>query len=141
MYAKDKKTVENFANGEVFARNSESLRSFQLTDKDYFGLFNRSRHMANVKLYLDVPKWGLHTNFRTTYRSKYGLFDSNGNSYLDKHDTFVEGYFILDWAMNKTFWKNSSAGFGVDNILNFRDIENISNIAGRIIYTKLQLNF
>ncbi len=141
LYAHDKAAIKGFEKGEIFARNPETQRSFQLDSQHYFGLFNRSRHLANAKVYLEIPTWNMHTNFRTTYRSKYGLFDSNGNAYLDDYDAFVKGYFVLDWAMNKKFGKRSELGLGIDNILNFRDIENISTIAGRIFYTKLQINF
>jgi len=141
LYAKDKKAKEAFENGEIFARNSETLQSFQLESKDYFGLFNRSRHMFNVKVFYHVPQWNWNTNLRTTYRSQFGLFDANGNTYLDQYDSFVADYFIIDWAMTKTFHDKIEVGLGIDNILNFTDEINISNIAGRIFYGKVNLKF
>lgn len=97
--------------------------------------------MANLKIFYSVPKWKLDTNLRTTYRSKYGLMDSNGNDYLDIYDKFVDGYAILDFAINKSFWKHYQLGFGVDNLLDYTDVQNISNIAGRLIYGKLNIQF
>ena len=141
LYAKDKEAERAFEKGEVFARENPSSPSFQLDKEDYFGLYNRSRHMANLKLFYNIPKYKLNANIRTTYRSKYGLFDSNGNGYLDNYDNFVDGYSIIDIAVNKTFYKNYELGFGVDNLFDFLDTQNISNIPGRIIYGKLNIQF
>ncbi|MEZ4795997.1 MAG: TonB-dependent receptor [Flavobacteriaceae bacterium] len=141
LFAKDKNAEKAFKNGEVFARENPTSPSFQLKKDDYFGLYNRSRHMANLKLFYDLPQWNLDTNLRGTYRSKYGLIDSNGNSYLDTYDDFVNGYTIIDFAINKTLHNNYQLGFGIDNLFNFTDTQNISNIAGRIIYGKLNIQF
>jgi len=141
LFAKDKDAEKAFENGEVFARLTTSSPSFQLKKDDYFGLYNRSRHVANLKIFYTIPEWNLDTNIRGTYRSKYGLFDTNANTYLDKYDDFVEGYAIVDFAINKTFHKNYTLGFGVDNLFDFTDTQNISNIAGRILYGKLNIKF
>ncbi len=141
LYAKDKAAEDAFKNGDVFARITPSSPSFQLQKDDYFGLFNRSRHMANLKLFYTFNKLHANANIRATYRSKYGLFDTNGNSYLDAYDNFVEGYTILDLAFNKTFNKNYIVGLGIDNALGFTDAQNISNISGRIFYGKLNIQF
>jgi outer membrane receptor for ferrienterochelin and colicins len=141
LFAKDLKVLDLFKKGEVFFRDTETLQSFQLQKGDYFGLPNRSRHMFNIKVFYSIPDWKLNTNIRTTYRSKYGLFDTNSNSYLDKYDSFVKGYFIVDWAINKTFYKKYQTSFGIDNLLDFTDSQNISNLSGRNIYIKLNFNF
>jgi outer membrane receptor for ferrienterochelin and colicins len=94
-----------------------------------------------LKVFYSIPKWKLNTNIRGTYRSKYGLLDSNGNTYLDRYDDFVDGYTIIDIAVNKTFYKNFELGLGIDNLFNFKDTQNISNIAGQIIYSKINIHF
>ncbi len=140
LYAKDKDAKEAFKNGEVYARDSNNS-SFQLQKDDYYGLYNRSRHMSNLKIFYNVPKYKTDASIRTTYRSKYGLTDSNGNSYLDSYDEFVDGYTIIDFSINKTFYKNYKIGFGTDNLFNFTDSENITNIPGRLFYGKLKIQF
>ena len=141
LYAFDKEAVNSFENGEVFARENPSSPSFELNKSDYFGLFNRSRHTANLKLYYKSINSNIDSNIRLTYRSKYGLLDENGNGYLDSFDTFVNSYIIIDSAINKKLNKNYNIAIGVDNLLNFTDTQNISNISGRIIYTKLNIQF
>ena len=148
LYAKDKAAKKAFRNGEVFARESTNSPAFQLNEDDYFGLYNRSRHMANLKVFCTFKKWDLNTNIRAKYRSKYGLFDTNSNNYLDAYDGFVNAYTLWDWAVNKTFNRNFELGLGIDNIFDFTDAPEsandalfIGNIPGRIIYTKLNIQF
>ncbi|MBT8270950.1 MAG: TonB-dependent receptor, partial [Bacteroidia bacterium] len=141
LFARDNDAEEAFKNGEVFARENPTAPAFQLDKSDYFGLFNRSRHTANVKLFYKIEKWDANYNIRGVYRRKFGLFDTNGNAYLDTYDDFVDGYSIWDLAINKTFYKNYELGLGMDNVLDFTDPQNISNIPGRIIYGTLIVNF
>ncbi|WP_066222501.1 TonB-dependent receptor plug domain-containing protein [Formosa haliotis] len=141
LYAKDKNAEEAFNKGEVYARDSQSNASFSLEESDYFGLFNRSRHMANFKVFYKLEKWNADINLRGTYRSKYGLYDTNGNTYLDRYDDFVDGYSVWDIALNKTIFKHYTLSLGVDNLFGFTDTQNISNIPGRIIYGKLNIQF
>ena len=147
LFAKDKEVIEAFENGEAFA-SFPGIGSVELSKDDYFGLYNRSRHMANIKIFYTHQKLKFNTNLRGTYRSKYGLFDTNNNQYLDTYDDFVEAYTIWNWAVNKTINKNFELGFGIDNIFDFTDVptsENdfvfIGNIPGRIIYTNLNIQF
>jgi outer membrane receptor for ferrienterochelin and colicins len=139
LFARDKDAESTFKNGKVFAR-IEGSSSFRLDGNDYFGLFNRSRHMANFKIFYAIPRWNLNANLRIIYRSKYGLYDTNGNTYLDTYDAFIDAYTLWDIAFNKTFYKHYKLGFGVDNLFHFTHTD-ISNIHGRIIYGKININF
>lgn len=142
LIAKDKTAEEKFKNGEVFVRLTPTSPSFQLDKRDYFGLVNRSKHMANFKVFYEIIKWKLNANLRATYRSKYGLFDTNNSQgYIDSYDAFIDGYTIWDVAFNKTFFKHYKVSFGIDNVFDFKDIQNISNIAGRLIYGRININF
>lgn len=140
LYAYDREAQEAFDNGEVFARDPETLNTFRLQSEDYFGLFNRSRHMANLRLFYDLPKYGFNANLRGTYRSKYGLFDTNGNTYLDRFDQFVEANTIWDVALNKTLFENYQLGVGIDNLFDFTDTQ-ITNVPGRLYYATFNINF
>ena len=141
LYAFDKAAKNSFENGEVFARENPSSPSFELSKSDYFGLFNRSRHMANLKINYTNPISNIDSSLRIKYRSKYGLLDSNGNGYLDSYDSFVNSYVVVDLGVNKKMNNNYYIGAGIDNLLNFTDTQNITNISGRIIYAKLNIQF
>ena len=141
LYTFDKNAIKAFENGEVYARLNSSSPSFRLKKEDYFGLYNRSRHMSNLKMFYSFEALKMDTSLRGTYRSKYGLIDTNGNTFLDTYDNFVDGFVVIDFAINKTFLDNYQLGFGIDNLFDFKDSQNISNIAGRIIYGKLNIQF
>ena len=97
--------------------------------------------MANMKIFYKIPEWDLDANIRGTYRSKYGLTDTNSNNYLDRYDEFVAAYSIWDFAINKTLFDNYRLSVGMDNMFDFTDPQNISNIPGRIIYGQLNITF
>ena len=141
LYAKDKAAVKAFDNGGVFARIDPSSPSFRLEPNDYIGLLNRSKHTANVKLFYHLKSYGLEANIRGTYRSAFGLFDTNGNTYLDRYDTMVSGFSIWDFAVNKTITKDFSLGCGIDNLLDYTDNNNLPNVPGQLMYGTLSINF
>ena len=140
LYAKDKAAEKVFANGEVFARINPSSPSFRLQTDDYLGLLNRSRHTANAKLFYRWERYKLDANIRGTYRSSFGLFDTNGNTYLDQYDALVSGFSVWDFALNKTIAKGYTLGFGLDNLFDFTDPTNLTNVPGRLIYGTLSIN-
>ncbi len=149
LFAKDKDAIDIFEKGQAFA-SFPGQGTLELSKDDYFGLPNRSRHMANLKVFYTFDNLNLNTNIRGTYRSKYALYDTNGtvNGYIDIYDDFVDAYTMWNWAINKTFYKNYELGFGIDNIFDFTDTPEgnsdtvyIGNIPGRIIYTKLNIQF
>ena len=144
LFAKDKEVVDKIKNkidGFNFARDPNTLETIELTTSDYFGLYNRSKHIANLKVYYSIPKWKTTANIRATYRSKYGISDSNGNGYLDTYDNFVKGYSIIDLAINKQIQKYITIGAGIDNLFNTRDTENIPNLSGHLWYGTLKINY
>ena len=101
LYASDTEVVKDIKNGDsdYYARDPETLTSIKLNKEDYFGLFNRSRHMGNIK-------FNYHFNDKTemntivTYRSKYAISDTNGNGILDIYDTFIDGYSLCDLGIS-----------------------------------------
>ncbi len=142
LYAKDKEKKVALERGEIFARDPQSLQTVVLDNSDYFGLVNRSRHTANFKVFGNVPLWDLNFNLRINYRSKYGLFDGNGNGILDDFDTsFVDGYAQANVAINKTFHDDYTLQIGANNLLDYTDRENIPNLPGIQGFVKLNIQF
>ncbi|MEL6122360.1 MAG: TonB-dependent receptor [Bacteroidota bacterium] len=138
LEAKDLDVQRRFEQGEVFARESTTSPSFQLNSCDYFGLFNRSPHMVNVRVDYDWTELGLHANVRGTYRSSFGLFDTNSNGVLDSYDDLVSGYMVWDLTINKNLGDDTRLAVGVDNALDFTNAQFIPNIPGRLFYTSVQ---
>ncbi|MBT3684340.1 MAG: TonB-dependent receptor, partial [Cryomorphaceae bacterium] len=76
--------------------------------------------------------------FKTKYRSKYGLIDSNGNDILDNYDEFVKGNFISDISVSKKI-KSLNITLGLDNIFNYKDPQNVPNNPGRVLHSKITI--
>ncbi len=141
LIAKDQTIVDKIERGEIFARDPITLSSFRLKPSDYFGLYNRSKHTANIKLNYLIPSIETSINARVFYRSKYGIFDSNNNAILDKYDDFVKGYFLTNLTINKDFKYRFSVQFGVNNLFDYKDENNIPNVSGRQLFTRIQYQF
>ena len=133
--AKDDDAKNQIDRGEVFARLTPSSPAFKINDKDYFGLFNRSKHNLNFKI-SHVTNNNIEIYFKSKYRSRYGIADSNGNAILDIYDDFVTSNLISDLSISKQF-KNFTLTVGSDNLFDYTDPENIPNYPGRVIYSKL----
>ncbi|HEY1196004.1 TonB-dependent receptor [Flavobacterium sp.] len=139
LTAKDKSVLDNFQDYQ-YIRNSD-LQTIQIKKSDYFGLYNRSKHTANVKFAYTIPNIKTDINLRVFYRSKYGMFDTNGNQILDKYDTFVNDYFITNLSASKYIGDKFMLQAGANNLLDFTDPTQITNLAGRQLFARIQYNF
>jgi len=140
LYAFDMEARKAFENGEIFARLTPTSPAFRLNKSDYFGLYNRSRHMGIFKINYNNLEKKFSANIRLRYRSKYGLFDSNSNNYLDKYDTFVKGHITANLSLNKKMNSKTMISGGIENMFNYLDAENISSLSGRIYYLRIKYN-
>lgn len=139
LTAKDKSVVDNFEDYQ-YIRNSE-LQTIKINKSDYFGLYNRSKHTANIKIAYTIPKIKTDVNLRVFYRSRYGLYDTNGNQILDKHDTFVNDYFTANLSISKYITDKVLFQAGANNLLNYTDPSQIPNLSGRQLFARIQYNF
>jgi len=141
LFAYDKTKRDQIEKGEVFARDPETNQTVLIDQSDYFGLVNRSRHNANLKIFYDIPSAHANVNLRLLYRSKYALFDTNGNGLIDTYDTsFVDGFVTTNISASKTFYQNFSLQIGANNLLDYTD-GNIPNLPGIQGYIKLNYKF
>ena len=140
LFAYDKAGREAVADGSVFARD-ETNQTVALDRSEYFGLPNRSRHNANIKLYWNVPQRGLDFNLRLLYRSRYAQFDTNGNGLIDTYDTsFVGGFLLANTAVSKRLLDDFTVQVGANNLFGFTD-PNIPSQPGRVLFTRINYQF
>ncbi|MEQ7798884.1 TonB-dependent receptor [Pedobacter sp. ASV1-7] len=126
LYAIDKGVVDSIKNAvgsyaSIYDTDLNKLRPS--TRKDYFGLNNRSRHMANVKISYAHESSGITGTFRVNYRSKYGFSEDNkANKFLDPYDTYVRSFFLLNASVQKLFYnKRLQFQLTADNLMNYCD--------------------
>lgn len=139
LMANDKSVLDNFEEHQ-YIRNSQ-LQTVEISKSDYFGLYNRSKHTANIKFAYTIPKIKTDINLRVFYRSKYGMFDTNSNQILDKYDKFISDYCITNLAITKNIANQFMLQAGVNNLLNYTDPSQISNLAGRQFFARIQYDF
>ncbi|MEO8534162.1 MAG: TonB-dependent receptor [Flavobacterium sp.] len=139
LIAKDKSVVDNFEEHD-YIRNSE-LETIQIKKSDYFGLYNRSKHTANVKLSYTIPEIKTNINLRIFYRSKYGMSDTNANQILDKYDKFVEDYLTTNLSISKDVTDKLLFQAGANNLFDYTDPSQIPNLTGRQLFARIQYNF
>jgi len=141
LYAFDKEKNKEVENNKAFVRDPKTNKSITIENKDYFGLFNRSKHTANFKVSYEIPKLKTNINARILYRSKYAQFDTNGNGFSDSYDTsFIDGYTITNISANQTFFTDFNLHVGVNNLFDYTN-NDISSQPGIQGYLKLNYKF
>ncbi|MDQ3140822.1 MAG: TonB-dependent receptor [Bacteroidota bacterium] len=156
LYAIDRDVLNEVKNGLVYGRDPISLESYKISVQDYFGLYNRSRHSGNVKLFFLHPESGWESSLRILFRGKYGISnisgsvqgntipssDQNSNTILDSRDHFVDPYATVNLTLAKSFFnKRLRTQIGVENLLNHTDVAQIPNLQGRIFSIGLHYQF
>jgi len=138
LYAFDKVKKQQINNGEIYARENSSNKTIELSNKDYFGLVNRSRHLGNLKFFYSFTKSKLKVNLRFIYRSKYAEFDTNGNGLVDSYDTsFINGYVTTNISAIKDLSKKFDFQLGIsNNLIDYTDA-NTPKIPGALGFLKL----
>ncbi len=146
----DKTQEEEIKAGNVFFRENASSPFKKMEISDYYGLVNRSKHMANVKLFYENFQHDFSVNVRGIYRSKYALYDTNNSQgIIDKYDDFVAANTQVSVAAEKTFFNLMNIQIGVDNLFNEEGTENKASFPsndnvlrlGRTYYGRIQFNF
>ena len=141
LYAYDKTNLDRIDNNQVFVRNPANNQTELVSRSDYFGLVNRSRHNANLKLFYDLPKLETDVSLRLLYRSKYAQFDTNGNGLIDTYDTsFVNGFATVNFTASKQFFNDFRLQVGANNLLDYTDA-NIPSMPGIQGFVKLNYQF
>jgi outer membrane receptor for ferrienterochelin and colicins len=134
----DKDEIKKIEEGKVFTRDENGF-SRLMQKSEYVGLPNRSKHMGNLKL--QYEKNNAFANIRFIYRSKWAVTDTDGNGLFNTNDAFAKGFVQINTAIGKTIAKKLNLQIGVNNVLNYTDINNLPNMPGRIFYTTITYQF
>jgi outer membrane receptor for ferrienterochelin and colicins len=154
LFAKDRDVAEAVDRGEVFWRDPNTLVTQRLKPNEYVGLYNRSTHTGNFKIFYRHREMGIDASLRLIYRGKFGLggingniqgeavapSDRNSNGVLDDYDQFVNGYALVNTAIAKSV-KSFRFQVGIDNLFDYTDPVTIPNLPGRLIYLSAGYTF
>ena len=147
LFAKDQAVVDKVDRGDEYWRDPITLQTQRLKSNEYFGLYNRSRHTGNFKVFYKNAKSGWEGSVRVIYRGKFGVgdvqgniqgeiipaSDQNDNLILDEYDNFVPGYALVNLSLAKSI-QSLRLQIGVDNLLDYTNPIFIPNLPGRLIY-------
>lgn len=131
----DKDVLSKIKAGQLFGKKQGSLISEEVKRDDYGGLNDRSKHMANLKLFYEKDNWFATT--RAIYRSRWGVADKDGNLVLNRDDEYANAFVQVNISGGITFKNGIGLKAGVDNLLNYRDTQYQANQPGVTYYTTL----
>jgi outer membrane receptor for ferrienterochelin and colicins len=137
----DKDIFRAVKEGKVYGRDYAGGPARLLTLKDYGGLNNRSKHMAHVKLFYESPKKGWGGSLRAIYRSRWGVYDNDGNGFANQDAEFAKGFVQLNMAVSVkplTHWQVQA---GINNILDHTDAVYLPNMPGMNGFITLVYSF
>lgn len=138
--AVDEEVLEKVKAGEYF-RLTESGRLKKVTESDYGGLFNRSKHSGNIRLAYDNEAYGVFAALTGILKGKYGYYDRNGNGILDDDSEYAPGYAVWNFALNKSINNHLALQLRIENLLDRKLSGQNMNLSGRIIYAGISINY
>ncbi len=138
--AKDKDVLQRIKDGTVVKRDPVTFVSDHVTTREYGGLFNRSKHSANLQLiYFNKQHW-LNARASAVYRGRFGYSDINGDNILDDDREYVKGYLLLNGSVSIAFRNGLHIQTGSENILNHIDKDKLPNLSGRTFFVNCSLD-
>jgi outer membrane receptor for ferrienterochelin and colicins len=138
--AKDKDVLERIKSAGIIKRDPVTYNSSYVTKTEYGGLFNRSKHTANLQFFYADKARGWGANIRANYRGRFGYSDINGDNILDDDREYVQGYVLLNAAISKSFKKGFDIQVGAENLLNHTDKDRLPNLPGTTYLINLNFN-
>lgn len=131
----DQEDKDRIASGKVFMRDPKTNETKLVKLADYGGLFNRSKYMANVAIAYSNNSKGIFASLRGIYRGRYGISDQDGNGLVNMDSEYVKGYMLYNASISKLLLKERlRLQITVDNVMNYKDVDFISNMPGRLFY-------
>ena len=138
--AKDKDVLQRIKDGTVIKRDPVTFQSDYVTSKEYGGLFNRSKHSANLQLiYFNKQHW-LNARASAVYRGRFGYSDINGDNILDDDREYVKGYIVLNSSVSVAFRNGLRIQSGSENILDHKDKDKLPNLSGRTFFVNCSVD-
>ena len=136
----DKADIKRIKEGSVFTRDLATNEVYKVQKSDYAGLPNRSKHMANAKLFYENEKKGWSASVRAIYKSRWGTYDKDGNGIINREDEFAKGSVLVNINAAKTI-NAFRVQAGIDNLFNYKDELNLPGQPGIQPYISINYSF
>ena len=126
----------------MYRRDPVTNETTLVTKGEYKGLFNRSKHSANMSLRYSNNKYNTSAFLTAKYRGRFGYNGDNfqnGNAILDDDREFVNGFALLNATISKKVGSKLEVQGGVENILNYTNKLQMPGQYGRSIFIHCNL--
>lgn len=138
--AKDKDVLDQLKENKIVKRDPVTYQSNYVKKSEYGGLFNRSKHSANLQLAYSNKQHWLSGSIRAIYRGRFGYSDVNGDNILDDDREYVKGYVLLNGSIGCSFRNGIGVQVGCDNILDHLDKDKLPNLSGRTFFINCNID-
>lgn len=135
----DKEVLDRIKREQILGQRPGTTTSEKVKRGDYGGLNDRSKHMAQLKIFYEKDSW--FATIRGLYRSRWGVRDVDGNLILNRDDEYEPGFVQANISGGKTFSNGIQLKAGIDNITNYRNISYLPNQAGINYYVSITYDF
>ena len=142
LVAKDKEVLEKIKNKEMYRRDPVTNETTLVTKSQYSGLFNRSKHSANMSFRYSNHQYNSSAFISAKYRGRFGYNGDNfqnGNAILDDDREFINGFALLNATISKKIGPKLEIQGGVENILNYTNRLQMPGQYGRSFFINCNL--
>lgn len=137
----DKDEIEKVNNKEVYGRDEVNGSARLMTRSDYSGLLNRSKHMANLRLFWEEKGSKWNATLRFIYRSRFGVTDRDGNGFANMKEEYAPAMLQANMTLGYQLSRSFSLQGGVNNLFNQVNARYMSNIPGINWFTGIHYSF
>ena len=137
----DKDVLDDIKAGLVFTRDAQTGISRKISRSEYAGLPNRSKHMANIKLFFESADAKWFATARAIWRNRWGTTDVDGNGIINRDDEFANGFVTINMSGGRQFNNGIRLMAGVDNLFNYQDPVNLPGQPGYQWYASISYDF
>jgi outer membrane receptor for ferrienterochelin and colicins len=136
----NKDELQRITDQKVLRRDPVTFVTSYTTVSDYGGLFNRSTHTANLRLFFQNEK-GWTASLRSSYRSAIGYADLNGNALLDDEREYIPGFVLVNITVGKSIANEKVVWqIGVNNLFDYSNTKQLPSQQPRTIFLNCQIN-
>jgi outer membrane receptor for ferrienterochelin and colicins len=131
MSTGDYDVLSDLKAGTVFRRNSATQRTERVSRSEYFGLFNRPKHVGSLQLMFTHPINNWFVGGRMVIRGQFGFADMNGNQIPDAPEEMGPRYAMLYLSGGfQLLQERLQLSAGIDNLSNFTSVAYLPGISG-----------
>jgi outer membrane receptor for ferrienterochelin and colicins len=126
----------------MYRRDPATNETTLVTKADYKGLFNRSKHSANISLRYSNNQYKASAYITAKYRGRFGYNGDNfqnGNAILDDEREFLNGFALVNATITKKIGSNLEVQGGIENILNYTNKLQMPGQFGRSFFINCNL--